>query len=84
MCSPCFQNLTSSVIYGLVTALSPLISRRSFNHYSKDLCLYRELTIIYIISPQGATAPSGPGPLYQTWFTIALRHTTLGRTPLDE
>jgi hypothetical protein len=32
----------------------------------------------------GATAPSGPAPQYYRGFTITLRHTTLGRTPLDE
>jgi hypothetical protein len=32
----------------------------------------------------GATAPTGPGPPYYRGFTITLRHTTLGRTPLDE
>jgi hypothetical protein len=32
----------------------------------------------------GATDPSGPGPLHYLGFTITLRHTTLGRTPLDE
>jgi hypothetical protein len=32
----------------------------------------------------GATAPSGPGPPHYRGFTIILRHTTLGRTPLDE
>jgi hypothetical protein len=32
----------------------------------------------------GATAPSGPGPPHYRGFTITLRHTTLGRTPLDE
>jgi hypothetical protein len=31
----------------------------------------------------GPTAPRGPVPYYRL-FTIALRHTTLGRTPLDE
>jgi hypothetical protein len=30
------------------------------------------------------TAPSGPGPPHYSGFTITLRHTTLGRTPLDE
>jgi hypothetical protein len=34
--------------------------------------------------PIGATAPSGPGPPRYRGFTITLRHTTLGRTPLDE
>ena len=31
----------------------------------------------------GKTAPSGPGPPYYQGFTIALRHTALGTTPLD-
>jgi hypothetical protein len=32
----------------------------------------------------GATAPSGHGPPHYRGFTITFRHTTLGRTPLDE
>ena len=32
----------------------------------------------------GATAPSGPRPPYDRGFMTTLRHTTLGRTPLDE
>jgi hypothetical protein len=32
----------------------------------------------------GATARSGPQPPHYRGFTITLRHTTLGRTPLDE
>jgi hypothetical protein len=32
----------------------------------------------------GATAPSVPGPPHNRGFTIILRHTTVGRTPLDE
>jgi hypothetical protein len=34
--------------------------------------------------PNGATAPSGPGPSHYRGFTITLRHTTHIRTPLDE
>jgi len=34
--------------------------------------------------PHGATAPSGPWPPHCRRFTVTLRHTTLGRTPLDE
>jgi hypothetical protein len=34
--------------------------------------------------PNVATAPSGPGLSHCPGFTITLRHTTLGRTPLDE
>jgi hypothetical protein len=33
---------------------------------------------------QGATARSVPGPPHCRGFTITLRHTALGRTPLDE
>jgi hypothetical protein len=39
---------------------------------------------LFIFSPHGATAPSGPGLPHYRGFTITLRHTTLGRTPLDE
>jgi hypothetical protein len=34
--------------------------------------------------PHGVTAPSGPGPPHYRGLTITLRHTTLGRAPLDE
>jgi hypothetical protein len=32
----------------------------------------------------GATAASGQGPPHYKGFTIILRHTTIGRAPLDE
>ena len=38
----------------------------------------------YFLFPRGATVHSGPGPTQYRGFTITLRHTTLGRTPLDE
>jgi hypothetical protein len=34
--------------------------------------------------PHGTTAPSGSRPPHYWGFTITLRHTTVGRTPLDE
>jgi hypothetical protein len=34
--------------------------------------------------PHGAKAPSGPAHLPYRGFTIIIRSTTLGRTPLDE
>jgi hypothetical protein len=37
-----------------------------------------------LFPPSGPTAPSGPGPPHYRGFTITLRHTTVGRTPLDE
>ena len=35
-------------------------------------------------TPHSATAPSVPGPPHCRGLTITLRHSTLGRTPLDE
>jgi hypothetical protein len=40
--------------------------------------------IIYTFFSNGATAPWGPRPPHYQGFTITLRHTTLGGTPLDE
>ena len=37
-----------------------------------------------ILSFHRTTAPSGPGPPHYRGFTITLRNTTIGRTPLDE
>jgi hypothetical protein len=45
------------------------------NYFSKQLSPFFS---------NGATAPSGPGPPHYRGFTITLRHTTLGRTRLDE
>jgi hypothetical protein len=41
-------------------------------------------TITSIPPPHGTTAPSGPGSSHCRGFAITRRHTTLGRTPLDE
>jgi hypothetical protein len=46
-----------------------------------DLMIY---IYIYIYIFRGATAPSGPEPPHYRGFTITLRHTAVGRTPLDE
>jgi hypothetical protein len=35
-------------------------------------------------TPNGSTAPWGPTPPLYRRFTITLRHTTVGRTPLEE
>jgi hypothetical protein len=41
-------------------------------------------TAVFSVFFCGATAPSGSGPPHCQGLTITLRHTTLGRTPLDE
>ena len=43
----------------------------------------RNNSIIFLLFC-GLTAPTGPGPLRYQGFTITLRHTTFGRTALDE
>ena len=45
---------------------------------------WQSITIHNWLFFHGATTPSGPGPLHYRGFTVTLRHTTLGRTPLDE
>ena len=56
----------------------------SGNDYSDHVCIFnQERGVLFNSLPHGATAPSRPGPHYRG-FMITLRHTTLGRTPLDE
>jgi len=46
---------------------------------------YRNIQIIFnTFFRYGSTAPSGPGPPHYRDLTITPRHTTVGRTPLDE
>jgi hypothetical protein len=55
-------------------------------------CIYPQFYLITLLtadtadlySPRGVTAPSGSGLRHYRSFMIPLRHTTLGRTPLDE
>jgi hypothetical protein len=52
--------------------------------FFKSSCVTVNLTITQSSTPHSATASSGPGPPHYRGLTITLRHTTLGRTPLDE
>jgi hypothetical protein len=40
--------------------------------------------LVHIFFPGGTTVPSGPGPSQCRAVANTLRHTTVGRTPLDE
>jgi hypothetical protein len=71
------SSVTSSLL-GLTVFLNTLFSK-IFSLFS--LLNMRDLDLFF---PHGATAPSGPGPSHYRGFTITLRHTTVGRTPLDE
>ena len=50
------------------------------HHVSRLTLFFQNITP----SSHSQTAPSGPDPPQCRSFTIKLRHTTLGRTPLDE
>jgi hypothetical protein len=63
----------NKVLQGRKTA-----SKDGFEHTHPQL---RHISTDYFRS---AIAPSGPGPLQCRRFTIALRHATLGTTPLHE
>ena len=50
----------------------------------KPCCLLvKFLNIQLIFLPKAQHPPSGSGPPHYQGFTITLRHTTVGRTPLD-
>jgi hypothetical protein len=52
------------------------------DHKTFQLCHLDETLTGFFF--HGATASRGQGPARYRDFTITLRHTTLGRTPLDE
>jgi hypothetical protein len=52
-----------------------------YRQFNKDISPY--ILHIYFSPRHGARAPSGPGPPHYRDFMITLRHTTVGRTPLD-
>jgi hypothetical protein len=56
----------------------------SFIWWSVSCNLYNCVNELSISVSNGATAPGGPGPPQFRGFAITLKHTTLGRTPLDE
>ena len=64
---------------------SPLQSQGLQHKTSKNNIVQRNLKFLLLPpSPNGATASGGPRSPHYRGLTITLRHTTLGRTPLDE
>jgi hypothetical protein len=71
----CTRAVTKSVLWSVVIR----------SQSSAAIGIPREHRLfLYDFFSNGATAPSGPGPPHYRGFTITLRHTALGRTPLDE
>jgi hypothetical protein len=52
-------------------------------HFGLDIFCGQKAFVDFFF-PRGSTAPSGPRPPLFLDFDITLRHTTLGRVPLDE
>jgi hypothetical protein len=62
----------------------PGIISNNIARISKNQLMSIKNNLHFTFFSNGATAPSGPGPPQCRGFTFTLRHTTLGRTPLDE
>jgi hypothetical protein len=60
----------------------PLICSPETHDKSREHTIANRL--LFITRFHDVTAPSGPAPPHYRCFTITLKHTTLGRTPLDE
>jgi len=78
-----------SLLSGHVLWFSHNLIKKNFDKVNSKWKWNWEETVLITKSsstffPHDATAPSGPGPPHFRGFTITLRHTTLGRTPLDE
>jgi hypothetical protein len=66
-------------------SLSPTLMNWSSLHYCVLQSVAKSSASLKTFSFfPGATAPGGPVPSHYCGFTITLRHTTLGRTPLDK
>ena len=75
---------THSLIKMLLGGISTGLNRRGVG-LSTDLRLLLKLRMSGAIPPTHCVkSPSGPVHPHYQGFTITLRHTTLGRTPLDE
>jgi hypothetical protein len=72
----CFHLLVNTVEIGSMHFCTVLIYKR--------LVYIRRSILICFFYLRCATAPSVPGYHHCSGFTITLRHTTLGRTPLNE
>jgi hypothetical protein len=76
-----FNKRWNNKFYYKVTFCWLFIRIQTTMHASVNIKFY---LLIYIFFYLGATAHSGPRPPYCREFTVTLRHTTVGRTPLDE
>jgi hypothetical protein len=73
------------LVFAFLINAQPVIARYIlFWWHCHITCMITRFLILYLFLPHGATTPIRPGPPHYRGFTIALRHTTLHGTPLDE
>jgi hypothetical protein len=90
-CSICFEQVNPRAeIQGVpLTAFSRSLSRMCPTLLSGQMTDFQEALrpwyyLCVCVCVCGEKAPCGPRPPHYRGFTITFRHTTLGRTPLDE
>jgi hypothetical protein len=86
----CGKNLVAYILVQFITdgdlagyKISFMTKRQTNNSKPSFLNRTNAVSSLPFFS-RGSTSPSGSGPPHYRSFTITLRHTTLGRTPLDE
>ena len=87
LCMPEATNTHSEYVMLIAVARQQwLHDRASMLGYTHTACLLYVTLVAYcnIFFYHGGTALSGPGPRHFRGFVITLKHTTLGRTPVDE
>jgi hypothetical protein len=80
---PTIYLLKHLVVISVTNALINLVSSCNALEFHKDVRFDALLNQNYCFF-DSVIAPSGPEPPHSRGFTITLRHTTLGRTPVDE
>jgi hypothetical protein len=87
MNSAAVYSIRFSRSYGRKAELRSLVKIKTVHVSVCMLCFSEYRSLVAVKSriknfPHGATAPSAPGPPHYRGFTITLRDTTLGATPL--
>jgi len=60
------------------------LRRWKWQKYEENCVILFIICTLHRIFSRGATSPSGPRPPHCRGFTSTLRHTTVGRTPMDK
>jgi len=78
------NKITYNVKYSICSTPGAQLWIRNSTIHATIKILYSSIYALTTIDIHGATAPGGQGPHHYRCFTSTFRHTTVGRTPLDE